>query len=250
MILDPRCMFGLAEFALEEMFGEEKTPIISRKMKDKFFELFIEYSKRFNNGMSPPSLPRAPGLIMAEFFELGSSSSHASSMQPPSLPRAPVVDVTCGTRRTIEKYKQKKQILGVESKTELDRYWDEDPEVDDVDILKWWSVNSGRYPILASMSQEILAREVEFSMSFGVHWLLLWWKDLFVFKIGSDSEKERKLWTIWKRLKNYKKVLSAFNFLCASLQVLCPGGGDDAAQKSHEDIAQNGSRLIPMIAGL
>ncbi|WOL16645.1 Myb family transcription factor [Canna indica] len=51
----------------------------------------------------------------------------------------------------------KKQILGVESKTELDRYWDEDPEADDIDVLKWWSVNSGRYPILASMSQEIFA---------------------------------------------------------------------------------------------
>ncbi|WOL10438.1 zinc finger BED domain-containing protein RICESLEEPER 2-like [Canna indica] len=66
------------------------------------------------------------------------------------------VDVTFGTR-TIEKYKHKKQIHGVESKTELGRYWDEDPEVDDIDVLKWWSVNSGRYPILASMSREILA---------------------------------------------------------------------------------------------
>ncbi|WOL08587.1 zinc finger BED domain-containing protein RICESLEEPER 2-like [Canna indica] len=147
MILDPRCKFGLAEFALEEMFGEEKTKLISRKMKDKFFELFNEYSERFNNGQ----LRRIPSEIS------GSSSSHASSMQPPSLPRAPVVDVTFGTRRIIEKYKQKKQILGVESKTELDRYWDEDPEADDVDVLKWWSVNSGRYPILASMSREILA---------------------------------------------------------------------------------------------
>ncbi|WOL10773.1 zinc finger BED domain-containing protein RICESLEEPER 2-like [Canna indica] len=59
------------------------------------------------------------------------------------LPRSPVVDVTFGTRRTNEKYKQKKQIFVVESKTELDRYWDDDPEADDVDVLKWWSVNSG-----------------------------------------------------------------------------------------------------------
>ncbi|WOL00211.1 zinc finger BED domain-containing protein RICESLEEPER 2-like [Canna indica] len=79
MILDPRCKFGLAEFALEEMFGEEKTRIISRKMKDKFFELFNEYSERFNNGQ----LKRNPSEIS------GSSSSHASSMQSSSLSRAP-----------------------------------------------------------------------------------------------------------------------------------------------------------------
>ncbi|WOL11566.1 zinc finger BED domain-containing protein RICESLEEPER 3-like [Canna indica] len=101
MILDPRCKFGLAEFALEEMFGEEKTRIISRKMKNKFFELVNEYSERFNNGQ----LKRNP-------FEIsGSSGSHASSMQSPSVSRALVVDVSFGTRRAIENINKRSRYL-------------------------------------------------------------------------------------------------------------------------------------------
>uniref|UniRef100_A0ACD5VDA3 Uncharacterized protein n=2 Tax=Avena sativa TaxID=4498 RepID=A0ACD5VDA3_AVESA len=45
------------------------------------------------------------------------------------------------------------------NRNELQRYLEEDfhPRTADFDILKWWDVNSARYPILASIARDVLA---------------------------------------------------------------------------------------------
>jgi len=59
-----------------------------------------------------------------------------------------------------QKYLKKKKQVGLESKSELDRYLGEDEEVNNsssFDLLLWWKMNSPRFPILAQMARDILA---------------------------------------------------------------------------------------------
>src|SRR4051794_27891613 len=55
----------------------------------------------------------------------------------------------------VEHVKQKKATR----RCELQLYLEEDlhPRVPDFDILKWWSVNCQRYPILGSIARDVLA---------------------------------------------------------------------------------------------
>ena len=45
------------------------------------------------------------------------------------------------------------------SRNEIQQYYDEGfhPFTPDFSILKWWSVNSSRYPILGNMARDVLA---------------------------------------------------------------------------------------------
>lgn len=97
IILDPRYKFDYAKFVLEDMFGEARSQAIVMKLKEMFYELFNEYSLK-SNGQSGAG---------------GSSSyqcSHGGSMLLPRL-------MTAG--RSQEKYKQKRQITGVEKQDRI-----------------------------------------------------------------------------------------------------------------------------------
>ena len=46
------------------------------------------------------------------------------------------------------------------TRPELERYLNEEGGEDDVEILKWWKLNSPRFPILSHMARDILAMPV------------------------------------------------------------------------------------------
>ncbi|KAL4351171.1 hypothetical protein GQ457_06G016050 [Hibiscus cannabinus] len=58
------------------------------------------------------------------------------------------------------KYLLKKQRVGLENKSELDRYLAEEEEANNsssFDILLWWKMNSPRYPVLAQMARDVFS---------------------------------------------------------------------------------------------
>nr|KYP37109.1 Putative AC transposase [Cajanus cajan] len=88
-------------------------------------------------------------------------------------------------------------------KSELSKYLEESLEENqgDLDVLNWWKLNSGRFPILSNMARDLLAIPVSTVASksaFSTGGRVLdaivvllhhkWWKHLFARKIGSKGE--------------------------------------------------------------
>ncbi|KAL4366258.1 hypothetical protein GQ457_05G014730 [Hibiscus cannabinus] len=64
------------------------------------------------------------------------------------------------TSLDMQQYLLKKQRVGLENKSELDRYLAEKEEVNNLssfDILLGWKMNSPRYPVLAQMARDVLS---------------------------------------------------------------------------------------------
>ncbi|XP_052479306.1 zinc finger BED domain-containing protein RICESLEEPER 2-like [Gossypium raimondii] len=138
VIFDPRCKMSFLEFGVNLLFPNVANDIMKMIDKDLHY-LFNEY---FSNA----------GRI--ELFEGRSSSSTnlCSSME--------IDHSEMKTGLAKQKYLKKKKQVGLESKSELDRYLGEDEEVNNsssFDLLLWWKMNSPRFPIFAQMAQDILA---------------------------------------------------------------------------------------------
>ncbi|XP_040965014.1 zinc finger BED domain-containing protein RICESLEEPER 2-like [Gossypium hirsutum] len=138
VIFDPRCKMSFLDFGVNLLFPNVGNDIM--KMIDKDLHcLFNEYSSN-------------AGRI--ELFEGKSSSSInlCSSME--------IDQSEMKTGLAKQKYLKKKKQVGLESKSELDRYLGEDEEVNNsssFDLLLWWKMNSPRFPIIAQMARDILA---------------------------------------------------------------------------------------------
>ncbi|KAL1111765.1 hypothetical protein V6Z11_D02G082500 [Gossypium hirsutum] len=139
VLTDVHCLFdGFLDFGVNLLFPNIANDIM--KMIDKNLHcLFNEYSSN-------------AGRI--ELFEGRSSFStnHCNSMK--------IDQSKMKTGLAKQKYLKKKKQVGLESKSELDRYLGEDEEVNDsssFDLLLWWKMNTLRFPILAQMARDILA---------------------------------------------------------------------------------------------
>ncbi len=119
------------------MFGEVRSPVIESRIRSKFQELFHEYDQRING------LPRRSSSVVSTSETcLPQTQQQGSVMKKRGKP--------------IDKYKQEMQGLVLE-KSELDKYWAEDQEKDNVDVINWWKIHSARYPVLSSMARDIFA---------------------------------------------------------------------------------------------
>ncbi|XP_052877894.1 zinc finger BED domain-containing protein RICESLEEPER 2-like [Gossypium arboreum] len=138
VIFDPRCKMSFLDFGVNLLFPNVANDII--KMIDKELHcLFNEYSSN-------------AGRI--ELFE-GRSSSLTNLCSSMEIDQS---EMKTGLAK--QKYLKKKKQVGLESKSELDRYLGEDEEVNNsssFDLLLWWKMNSPRFPILAQMARDIFA---------------------------------------------------------------------------------------------
>ncbi|KAL4283816.1 hypothetical protein GQ457_16G012640 [Hibiscus cannabinus] len=135
IILDPRRKMGFVDFGVQQLFPNVATEVMKMVERDLHC-LFDEYSSTFGrvqvHGQS--SIPTKVSM---------SSELHQSKM---SL--------------AVQKYLLKKQRVGSENKSELDKYLTEEEDENNsttFDLLLWWKVNSPRYPILSQMARDVFS---------------------------------------------------------------------------------------------
>ncbi|GKA32858.1 zinc finger BED domain-containing protein RICESLEEPER 2-like protein [Tanacetum coccineum] len=89
------------------------------------------------------------------------SANASSSTNKRSATAAPVIEPSVILKQKVRReMKRRKSESGLQdSKSELDRYLNEDveDESDKFDILNWWKVNSRRFPVLSLLARDVLA---------------------------------------------------------------------------------------------
>ncbi|KAL4325180.1 hypothetical protein GQ457_11G022130 [Hibiscus cannabinus] len=132
-ILDPRRKMGFVDFGVQQLFPNFASEVMKMVERDLHC-LFDEYSSTFGrvqvHGQS--SIPKKVSM---------SSELHQSRM---SL--------------AVQHYL--KQRVGLENKSELDKYLTEEEDENNsttFDLLLWWKVNSPRYPILSQMARDVFS---------------------------------------------------------------------------------------------
>ncbi|KAL6844545.1 hypothetical protein ACP4OV_026218 [Aristida adscensionis] len=126
VILDPRFKISFIEFRLKRAFGTNSARYLS-DIREAVRELFNEY----RNHMDQPSGCTSDSLaIVADDSDLLEDWDQHLNEQASS-----------------------------QISTELDNYFEDGlvPRKDDFDILNWWMCHTTKYPILATMAQDILA---------------------------------------------------------------------------------------------
>lgn len=133
-VLDPRHKFNTLSFALKKMFGD-KGAIIESDVRTYMKSLFSEYkpASNDNEGQLSSIEVEASG---SSFVSIGDFGNFFEELHRH----------TSGSGSAI-------------SKSELDKYLEEDIEIGkaDFDVLLWWKVNSPRFPFLSKMARDVLA---------------------------------------------------------------------------------------------
>ncbi|XP_070051072.1 zinc finger BED domain-containing protein RICESLEEPER 2-like isoform X2 [Nicotiana tomentosiformis] len=144
-ILDPRYKLESVGYALVKMFGQDPGAIIQAEVKKYMTSLFSEYVKSVSKGVVLDS--------SSDCSSLDTSTSRLSESQV-STQNTGLLE---SLMQDIKKYKSGSG--GVDTRTELDKYFGEETEDDtkEFDVLLWWKLNSARFPILAEMARDVLA---------------------------------------------------------------------------------------------
>ncbi|KAJ9543902.1 hypothetical protein OSB04_023609 [Centaurea solstitialis] len=140
-ILDPRDKVEYMEDLMKQMYGEARGKSCFENVKSNFTRFFEEYVLTYSE-----SIP----------------STNTSTMMPPPPPvRSENVSVGRVQSRVRTQLKKQKLESGasLNKKSELEVYLNESTidDTDDFDILRWWKVNSERFPILSKVARDILA---------------------------------------------------------------------------------------------
>uniref|UniRef100_A0A803L3M6 Uncharacterized protein n=1 Tax=Chenopodium quinoa TaxID=63459 RepID=A0A803L3M6_CHEQI len=137
-ILDPRYKWECVEYGISQMYESDVALVVCTRVKKAIKDMLDEYKGSdvaTNSASSQGGGSTCAGTTSAE-----------TSLQNKGIIRA--------------RYKKHKTTKDDgESKSELKKYLDEEPEqdMDDFDILKWWKSNSGRYPTLSLIARDVLA---------------------------------------------------------------------------------------------
>ncbi|XP_043809686.1 zinc finger BED domain-containing protein RICESLEEPER 1-like [Manihot esculenta] len=129
------------EYSFSQMYGQEKGVELFNKVKSCLFDLFNEYKKMYQ--------PNVEQINDNSSQQLSGSCTTTGSINPKP--------------KFFLKHHYKKQKLeesgGFDSKTELEVYLSVaiQEEKEDFDVMKWWKINSERFPILGKMARDILA---------------------------------------------------------------------------------------------
>ncbi|XP_055959936.1 zinc finger BED domain-containing protein RICESLEEPER 2-like [Mercurialis annua] len=142
-VFDPTNKMKHLLFALSSLFGSDQGPKLFETVNDKLTSLFLEYQKASVNATS------------SAYVSLSQSAEGVSA-------QTPVLPPPAKKHMSLMKAKfdiQNKSIESGSRKSELEVYLSEATvENDDAfNILKWWKLNSGRFPILSRMARDILA---------------------------------------------------------------------------------------------
>ncbi|XP_019153680.1 PREDICTED: zinc finger BED domain-containing protein RICESLEEPER 2-like [Ipomoea nil] len=139
-ILDPRDKLEYMPTQLVHMYGEQKGKDYLDKLLAGLNELYDDYAVSYSPSVVPAS-----------------GSGSVASVNP----NVESVSAPVGRPQHLLKAQIKKQRMetGGRKKTELEYYLSEAITEDEgsFDILRWWKVNSARFPILSKIARDILA---------------------------------------------------------------------------------------------
>ncbi|CAH9082434.1 unnamed protein product [Cuscuta europaea] len=138
-VLDPRDKFEYMPFQLNALYGDKKGAAFFLKVKSCLTELFVDYVS---------SYPDCVGGSSNTTFTSGASMECGNSENRP----------VSRFKADLKKKKLESGQVGVK-KSELDIYLVESiiEEDGDFDILRWWKLNSERFPILSKMARDVLS---------------------------------------------------------------------------------------------
>ncbi|KAF7127947.1 hypothetical protein RHSIM_Rhsim11G0015000 [Rhododendron simsii] len=141
VVLDPRCKVAFFEYCLQNTLGYDKAIVgeFMDKLKSEITRLFGWYVKH-------------NGFINVRNKEVGGSSDTVD---------LDGLETDIGNHKSLKsQFKMHKQKEGnMASKTELEKYLAETSEddCDNFDVLRWWKLNSSKYPIVSQMARDVLA---------------------------------------------------------------------------------------------
>ncbi|CAH9105703.1 unnamed protein product [Cuscuta europaea] len=137
-VLDPRDKFEYMPFQLNALYGDKKGAAFFLKVKSGLTELFVDYVS---------SYPDCVGGSSNTTFTSGASMECGNSENR----------LVSRFKADLKKKKLESGQVGVK-KSELDIYLAESiiEEDGDFDILRWWKLNSERFPILSKMARDVL----------------------------------------------------------------------------------------------
>ncbi|XP_019172939.1 PREDICTED: zinc finger BED domain-containing protein RICESLEEPER 2-like [Ipomoea nil] len=141
-ILDPRDKLEYMSYQFEELYGKDNGKKYLENVQAAMVELFGDYAATYS-------------------VNVQQSSSDSSSGSQPDVP--PIQShTTIGRPQNMLKNKLKRQKMeasGSYKETELQVYLSEKivEDTPDFDILRWWKLNSERFPTLSKMARDILA---------------------------------------------------------------------------------------------
>jgi hypothetical protein len=126
VILDPRFKMQHVEFRLKQYFGVDADKHI-QEVRTAIEALFTEYAAEFEDNVDILSQERKGQEVALADSALSDWDEHV-------------------------------KLKKAKNRDELQRYLDEDfhPRTPDFDILKWWAVNSARYPTLGNIARDVL----------------------------------------------------------------------------------------------
>ncbi|GJZ78692.1 zinc finger BED domain-containing protein RICESLEEPER 2-like protein [Tanacetum coccineum] len=143
-VLDPRNKSEYVEVLLGDVYGKIEGKSMCAMIKASLVELYEDYVR----------IHASP-----ETHTIFESVDASSSMNKRSA--TPVIESSVILKQKVRmEMKRRKSESGMhDSKSELDRYLNEDveDESDKFDILNWWKVNSPRFPVLSLLARDVLA---------------------------------------------------------------------------------------------
>ena len=143
-ILDPTCKLEYMEFSLSQMYGELYGANLLSTVKYALYELYADY------------------IVVYEFGNVAEIQSQSSHLVERTV-SDPVGTNLIGKPKSVLKAKFKKHKmdigLGGCKKTELETYLTEAiiEEEGNFDVLRWWKLNSERFPTLSRLASDVLA---------------------------------------------------------------------------------------------
>ena len=138
-ILDPRDKIEFMEYSLSEVYGPTVGGSLFIAVKNALYELFTDYTSLYK------------------------PATHTFSETALPIDACEPAEVTIGKSTSLLKarFKKHKQELGIggSKQSEIDIYLSESvlEEEGTFDILRWWKLNSERFPILSCLARDVLA---------------------------------------------------------------------------------------------
>lgn len=156
-VFDPTKKMQFTKMCFEKLYSNETADCkeMYQSLLNVINSLFTEYSIRLKVERHVPS------------SQTSQSNQASSSSGNDNIERMDLVDDDLGYERMDFAYKEMVDEIVVEdSKDELEIYLKEKVENPklmngvEYDVLSWWKVNSGRFPVLSEIARDVLAMQV------------------------------------------------------------------------------------------
>ncbi|KFK22491.1 hypothetical protein AALP_AAs58843U000100 [Arabis alpina] len=162
-VFDPRKKMQFATLCLEGLYGQESSTaaVLGETLLLILRNMYNEYAERYNQ--ANVQVQQAQTQTQAE-----TSSQNQSQNTKETQDQSQDIDeeMLDGYNPVEQRYNTLLREIGVRDTNELEAYLREaveNPEVMmgiEFDILSWWKVNCGKYPILSEMARDLFAMQV------------------------------------------------------------------------------------------